>query len=57
MVFGVGEKAGCALEGIVQSTETDEFILPTGANKTRGRFELAFFTIGGYCMTGTALGQ
>ncbi len=29
MVFGVGEKAGCALEGIVQSTETDEFILPT----------------------------
>ncbi|XP_034049348.1 mitochondrial import inner membrane translocase subunit Tim23-like, partial [Thalassophryne amazonica] len=32
--------------------DTDEFILPTGANKTRGRFELAFFTIGGSCMTG-----
>lgn len=32
--------------------DTDEFILPTGANKTRGRFELAFFTIGGCCMTG-----
>ncbi|KAG8519672.1 Mitochondrial import inner membrane translocase subunit Tim23 [Galemys pyrenaicus] len=31
--------------------DTDEFILPTGANKTRGRFELAFFTIGGCCMT------
>lgn len=36
--------------------DTDEFILPTGANKTRGRFELAFFTIGGSCMTGAALG-
>lgn len=34
--------------------DTDEFILPTGANKTRGRFELAFFTIGGSCMTGTS---
>lgn len=32
--------------------DADEFILPTGANKTRGRFELAFFTIGGCCMTG-----
>jgi len=32
--------------------DTDEFILPTGANKTRGRFELAFFTIGGCCITG-----
>nr|XP_049615021.1 mitochondrial import inner membrane translocase subunit Tim23 isoform X1 [Syngnathus scovelli] len=32
--------------------DTDEFILPTGANKTRGRFELAFFTIGGSCITG-----
>ncbi|CAF96143.1 unnamed protein product, partial [Tetraodon nigroviridis] len=31
--------------------DTDEFILPTGANETRGRFELAFFTIGGSCMT------
>uniref|UniRef100_A0A3B5KYV7 Translocase of inner mitochondrial membrane 23 homolog a (yeast) n=1 Tax=Xiphophorus couchianus TaxID=32473 RepID=A0A3B5KYV7_9TELE len=36
--------------------DTDEFILPTGANKTRGRFELAFFTIGGSCMTGATLG-
>ncbi|XP_069741829.1 mitochondrial import inner membrane translocase subunit Tim23-like isoform X2 [Narcine bancroftii] len=36
--------------------DTDEFILPTGANKTRGRFELAFFTIGGCCMTGAAIG-
>lgn len=36
--------------------DTDEFILPTGANKTRGRFELAFFTIGGSCITGGALG-
>lgn len=37
---------------IVCSQDTDEFILPTGANKTRGRFELAFFTIGGCCITG-----
>ncbi|XP_038638792.1 mitochondrial import inner membrane translocase subunit Tim23-like [Scyliorhinus canicula] len=36
--------------------DTEEFILPTGANKTRGRFELAFFTIGGCCMTGAAIG-
>ncbi|XP_038600132.1 mitochondrial import inner membrane translocase subunit Tim23B isoform X2 [Tachyglossus aculeatus] len=36
--------------------DTDEFILPTGANKTRGRFELAFFTIGGCCMTGAGFG-
>nr|XP_048291451.1 mitochondrial import inner membrane translocase subunit Tim23-like [Myodes glareolus] len=37
--------------------DTDEFILPTGANKTRDRLELAFFTIfGGCCMTGAALG-
>ncbi|CAL8382094.1 unnamed protein product [Gadus morhua 'NCC'] len=36
--------------------DTDEFILPTGANKTRGRFELAFFTIGGCCITGAAFG-
>uniref|UniRef100_A0A673N826 Mitochondrial import inner membrane translocase subunit TIM23 n=1 Tax=Sinocyclocheilus rhinocerous TaxID=307959 RepID=A0A673N826_9TELE len=35
---------------------TDEFILPTGANKTRGRFELAFFTIGGCCITGAVFG-
>ncbi|MBN3274503.1 TIM23 translocase, partial [Polyodon spathula] len=34
----------------------EEFILPTGASKTRGRFELAFFTIGGCCMTGAAFG-
>ncbi|KAG9485262.1 hypothetical protein GDO78_008377 [Eleutherodactylus coqui] len=36
--------------------DTDEFILPTGANKTRGRFELAFFTIGGCCITGATFG-
>ncbi|KAJ8284639.1 hypothetical protein COCON_G00034890 [Conger conger] len=36
--------------------DTDEFILPTGASKTRGRFELAFFTIGGCCFTGAAFG-
>lgn len=36
--------------------DTDEFILPTGANKTRGRFELAFFTIGGCCITGAVSG-
>ncbi|CAO2588490.1 Mitochondrial import inner membrane translocase subunit Tim23 [Lemmus lemmus] len=36
--------------------DTDEFILPTGANKTQGRFELAFFTIGRCCMTGAAFG-
>ncbi|CAL8301018.1 unnamed protein product [Lota lota] len=36
--------------------DTEEFILPTGANKTRGRFELAFFTIGGCCITGAAFG-
>ncbi|KAK1164463.1 mitochondrial import inner membrane translocase subunit Tim23-like [Acipenser oxyrinchus oxyrinchus] len=36
--------------------DSEEFILPTGANKTRGRFELAFFTIGGCCMTGAAFG-
>lgn len=36
--------------------DSDEFILPTGANKTRGRFELAFFTIGGCCITGASLG-
>ncbi|KAM4847934.1 LOW QUALITY PROTEIN: mitochondrial import inner membrane translocase subunit Tim23-like [Urocitellus parryii] len=37
--------------------DTDEFILPTGANKTRGRCELAFLTIGGCCMTGAAFGS
>ncbi|KAG5855219.1 mitochondrial import inner membrane translocase subunit Tim23 [Anguilla rostrata] len=36
--------------------DTEEFILPTGASKTRGRFELAFFTIGGCCITGAAFG-
>ncbi|KAK2866494.1 hypothetical protein Q7C36_002550 [Tachysurus vachellii] len=36
--------------------DTEEFILPTGASKTRGRFELAFFTIGASCITGTAFG-
>ncbi|KAK3554775.1 hypothetical protein QTP70_033469 [Hemibagrus guttatus] len=32
--------------------DAEEFILPTGANKTRGRFELAFFTIGSCCISG-----
>ncbi|XP_043928859.1 mitochondrial import inner membrane translocase subunit Tim23-like [Protopterus annectens] len=36
--------------------DTDEFILPTGANKPRGRFERAFFTIGGCCITGVTFG-
>jgi len=36
--------------------DNDEFILPTGASKTRGRFELAFFTIGGCCITGATFG-
>ncbi|XP_037547099.1 mitochondrial import inner membrane translocase subunit Tim23 [Nematolebias whitei] len=36
--------------------DTDEFILPMGANKIRGRFELAFFAIGGSCLVGAALG-
>ncbi|XP_013862592.1 mitochondrial import inner membrane translocase subunit Tim23 [Austrofundulus limnaeus] len=36
--------------------DTDEFIIPTGAKKLRGRFELAFFTIGSCCMTGAAFG-
>ncbi|KAM8924321.1 mitochondrial import inner membrane translocase subunit Tim23 [Pelodytes ibericus] len=36
--------------------DPDEFILPTGANKTRGRFELAFFTIGGCCISGAGFG-
>ncbi|XP_036031596.1 mitochondrial import inner membrane translocase subunit Tim23-like [Onychomys torridus] len=36
--------------------DTNELILPTGANKTRGRFELAFFTIGGCCMPGASFG-
>ncbi|KAG3286410.1 TIMM23B [Ictidomys tridecemlineatus] len=66
--FGAGGAAGVRLTGmnplspylnvdpryLVQ--DTDEFILPTGANKTRGRCELAFLTIGGCCMTGAAFG-
>ncbi|XP_062851972.1 mitochondrial import inner membrane translocase subunit Tim23 [Trichomycterus rosablanca] len=36
--------------------DADEFILPSGANKTRGRLELAFFTIGTCCMTGALFG-
>ncbi|XP_032805900.1 mitochondrial import inner membrane translocase subunit Tim23 [Petromyzon marinus] len=36
--------------------DQDEFILPTGANKQRGRFELAFFTIGSACLTGASFG-
>lgn len=36
--------------------DADDFILPTGANKTRGRFELAFFTIGSCCITGAVFG-
>uniref|UniRef100_A0A663EZ04 Uncharacterized protein n=1 Tax=Aquila chrysaetos chrysaetos TaxID=223781 RepID=A0A663EZ04_AQUCH len=33
----------------------DEFTFPTGAKKSWGRLELAFFTIGGCYKTGTAL--
>uniref|UniRef100_UPI00358F0F6F mitochondrial import inner membrane translocase subunit Tim23-like n=1 Tax=Myxine glutinosa TaxID=7769 RepID=UPI00358F0F6F len=36
--------------------DVEEFILPTGANKQRGRFELAFFTIGSSCLTGAGFG-
>ncbi|XP_062382481.1 mitochondrial import inner membrane translocase subunit Tim23 [Sardina pilchardus] len=36
--------------------DSDEFILPMGQSKTRGRFELAFFTIGGSCIIGGGLG-
>ncbi|KAJ8250539.1 hypothetical protein COCON_G00224610 [Conger conger] len=37
--------------------DSDEFILPIGASKARGRFELAFFTIGGCCFTGALFGS
>nr|SVE70718.1 EOG090X0ESA [Daphnia similis]SVE71344.1 EOG090X0ESA [Daphnia similis]SVE71976.1 EOG090X0ESA [Daphnia similis]SVE72603.1 EOG090X0ESA [Daphnia similis] len=33
-----------------------EFIFPEGASRHRGRFELAFSTIGGMCMIGGAIG-
>lgn len=33
-----------------------EFIFPEGASRHRGRFELAFSTIGGMCMIGGAVG-
>uniref|UniRef100_A0A670YU58 Mitochondrial import inner membrane translocase subunit Tim23 n=1 Tax=Pseudonaja textilis TaxID=8673 RepID=A0A670YU58_PSETE len=46
----------CFLSPLTGGLDTDEFILPTGASKTRGRFELAFFTIGGCCITGAAFG-
>ncbi|KAK4820695.1 hypothetical protein QYF61_003615 [Mycteria americana] len=52
----LGKYEGVSLICFVFPQDTDEFILPTGANKTRGRFELAFFTIGGCCMTGAAFG-
>ena len=37
-------------------TSQPEFIFPEGANRQRGRFELAFATIGGSCMVGGAVG-
>ena len=37
-------------------TTQPEFIFPEGASRQRGRFELAFSTIGGCCMVGGALG-
>ncbi|KAM9439164.1 mitochondrial import inner membrane translocase subunit Tim23-like [Clarias gariepinus] len=37
--------------------DTDEFISLTGANETRGRLVLSFFTIGGSYMTGAAFGS
>ncbi|KFW11804.1 Putative mitochondrial import inner membrane translocase subunit Tim23B, partial [Fulmarus glacialis] len=36
--------------------DADAFTFPTGANKTWGRLQLAFFTIGGCYKTGTAFG-
>ncbi|NXT34423.1 TIM23 translocase, partial [Pelecanoides urinatrix] len=36
--------------------DADEFTFPTGANKTWGRLQLAFFTIRGCYKTGTAFG-
>ncbi|KFQ95460.1 Putative mitochondrial import inner membrane translocase subunit Tim23B, partial [Nipponia nippon] len=36
--------------------DADEFTFPMGANKTWGRLQLAFFTIGGCYKTGTAFG-
>lgn len=33
-----------------------EFIFPEGASRHRGRFELAFSTIGGMCMIGGGIG-
>eukprot|EP00063_Salmo_salar_P060065 XP_014034900.1 PREDICTED: mitochondrial import inner membrane translocase subunit Tim23-like isoform X2 [Salmo salar] len=50
------EAANTPTQSSPVSHDTDEFILPTGASKTRGRFELAFFTIGGSCITGAAFG-
>ncbi|KAM9395413.1 LOW QUALITY PROTEIN: mitochondrial import inner membrane translocase subunit Tim23, partial [Salvelinus alpinus] len=37
---------------IILPQDPDDLILPTDANKVRGRFELAFFTIGGCSITG-----
>ena len=37
-------------------TSQPEFIFPEGANRQRGRFELAFSTIGGSCMVGGGVG-
>ncbi|CAB1338133.1 unnamed protein product [Coregonus sp. 'balchen'] len=50
-LFGGSDYSNTELAGVPY-----EFILPTGASKTRGRFELAFFTIGGCCITGAAFG-
>uniref|UniRef100_A0A673YL77 Translocase of inner mitochondrial membrane 23 homolog b (yeast) n=1 Tax=Salmo trutta TaxID=8032 RepID=A0A673YL77_SALTR len=36
--------------------DPDDLILPTDANKVSGRFELAFFTIAGCCITCAAVG-
>lgn len=37
-------------------TSQPEFIFPEGASRQRGRFELAFSTIGGSCMIGGGIG-
>ena len=40
---------------LLQTTQP-EFIFPEGASRQRGRFELAFSTIGSCCMIGGGLG-
>lgn len=52
MFFGELDMITSVITTMNALQDADEFVLPTGANKTRGRFELAFFTIGSCCITG-----